>query len=188
MHTSLYLIGYTVELQWRYLVVFYYLTTINVEKIRVQDMLPLSLIKCEINHIRNTISLTHKIATRPGAYTDGLKLLEKVYQLTLAVNVITDHLIDGQILPVVKADTQKCTAWNLAILNLKEKNFILVNIKGFYYVESMLRVHEKGHLNQNTLLFMRPRHPPSMQPGCQGMYIVQVPIIDDDLEVYQSKR
>lgn len=75
--------------------VFYYLTTINVEKIRVQDMLPLSLIKCEINHIRNTISLTHKIATRPGAYTDGLKLLEKVYQLTLAVNVITYHLIDG---------------------------------------------------------------------------------------------
>lgn len=91
-------------------------------------------------------------------------------------------------MPIIKADTQKCTAWNLPVLNLKKKDFILVNIKRFYHIESMLRVYEKGHLNQNTLLLMWPRHPPCMQPGCQGMHIVQVPIIDDDLEVYQSKR
>ena len=129
-------------------------------------MLAWSRIECEINYPINSLSITDKGAARPGAHTDGPKLSKEINQLTVAINIVTDHLTDGQIMSVVKADTQKCAAWNLTMLDRKEKDLIFVNIKGVHHIQSMLLVYEKRHLNQNTLLLMRTWHPPCMQPGC----------------------
>ena len=68
-------------------------------------MLALSIVKRQINHFVDTIPLADQGAARPGTNHNGIKLSTKVNQLTVAIDVITYHLTNGQGMPVRKADT-----------------------------------------------------------------------------------
>lgn len=58
-------------------------------------MLAWGLIKCQVNHFIDFVSLTDKGAAWPSANNIGIKLSTQVHQLTVAIDVITNHLANG---------------------------------------------------------------------------------------------